>query len=126
MPQKSGPPPRHLQFRRHLVVEGVTQAGDVVTGTAAKYPRQKLLMTSPVEFPIVWQFKKMQLSKENLLAFWDMILNRSNVNVSTGEKVDDVKPGDDGIFTVITGTNQYCTRAVILAPEKLVNPANLA
>ena len=48
----------------------------------AKYPRQKLVMTSPVEFPMYGKFKKMQLSKENLLAFWDKMLHRADFNVS--------------------------------------------
>jgi hypothetical protein len=34
------------------------------------------VMTSPVEFPMYGKFKKTELSKENLLAFWDMVLNR--------------------------------------------------
>jgi Pyruvate/2-oxoacid:ferredoxin oxidoreductase delta subunit len=33
-------------------------------GTVAKYPRQKLVMTSPVEFPTYGKFKKTELSKE--------------------------------------------------------------
>src|SRR5207237_9635294 len=75
---------------------------DEIGGTVAKYPRQKLVMTSPVEFPMYGKFKKLQLSKENLLAFWDMILNRADFNVSTGEKVEDIKKGEDGVFNVIT------------------------
>src|SRR5207248_9435573 len=65
----------------------VTLEQDEVGGTVAKYPRQKLVMTSPVEFPMYGKFKKTELSKENLLAFWDMVLNRSDFNVRTGEKV---------------------------------------
>ena len=98
---------------------------DEIGGTVAKYPRQKLVMTSPVEFPMYGKFKKMQLSKENLLAFWDMILNRSDFNCTTGEKVDDVQKGPDGIFTVITATNQYRARAVILALGRAGEPRKL-
>ncbi len=98
---------------------------DEIGGTVAKYPRQKLVMTSPVEFPMYGKFKKMQLSKENLLAFWDMILNRSDFNVSTGEKVEDVKKGADGIFTVVTVTNEYRARAVILALGRAGEPRKL-
>jgi thioredoxin reductase len=54
-----------------------------------------------------------------------MILNRSDFNVSTGEKVEDVKRGEDGIFTVITGTKEYRTRAVILALGKAGEPRKL-
>ena len=98
---------------------------DEIGGTVAKYPRQKLVMTSPVEFPMYGKFKKLQLSKENLLAFWDMILNRADFNVSTGEKVEDVKKGEDGVFTVTTINNQYRSRAVILALGKAGEPRKL-
>jgi len=103
----------------------ITLERDEVGGTVAKYPRQKLVMTSPVEFPMYGKFKKMQLSKENLLAFWDMVLNRADFNVSTGEKVEDIQKGEDGIFNVITGTNQHRTRAVILALGRAGEPRKL-
>ena len=103
----------------------ITLERDEIGGTVAKYPRQKLVMTSPVEFPMYGPFKKLQLSKENLLAFWDMVLNRSDFNVSTGEKVDDIQKGEDGVFTVITGTNQYRTKAIILALGKAGEPRKL-
>jgi len=103
----------------------LTLERDEVGGTVAKYPRQKLVMTSPVEFPMYGKFKKLQLSKEALLSFWDMILNRADFNVSTGEKVEDIKKGEDGIFTVITSTNQYRARAVILALGRAGEPRKL-
>ena len=103
----------------------ITLERDEIGGTVAKYPRQKLVMTSPVEFPMYGKFKKLQLSKENLLAFWDMILNRADFNVSTGEKVEDIKKSEDGIFTVVTATNQYRARAVILALGKAGEPRKL-
>lgn len=103
----------------------ITLERDEIGGTVAKYPRQKLVMTSPVEFPMYGKFKKMQLSKENLLAFWDMVLNRSDFNCSTGEKVEDIKKGENGIFTVTTATNQHRARAVILALGKAGEPRKL-
>src|SRR6476660_3923048 len=68
----------------------VTLERDEVGGTVAKFPRQKLVMTSPVEFPTYGKFKKLELSKEHLLAFWDMVLNRADFNVRSGEKVEDI------------------------------------
>ena len=85
----------------------VTVEQDEIGGTVAKYPRQKLVLTSPVEFPIYGKFKKTELSKENLLAFWDKILHRADFQVRAGEKVDDIKKGEDGIFTIITAKAQY-------------------
>ena len=103
----------------------VTLERDEVGGTVAKYPRQKLVMTSPVEFPMYGKFKKMQLSKENLLAFWDMVLNRSDFNVVTGEKVEDIRKGEDGIFTISSATNRYRARAVVLALGRAGEPRKL-
>ena len=103
----------------------ITLERDEIGGTVAKYPRQKLVMTSPVEFPMYGKFKKTELSKENLLAFWDMVLNRSDFNVSTGEKVEDIQKSADGVFTVKSPTNQYRARAVILALGRAGEPRKL-
>src|SRR3954469_24201511 len=103
----------------------ITLERDEIGGTVAKYPRQKLVMTSPVEFPMYGKFKKTELSKENLLAFWDMVLNRADFNISTGEKVEDVLKDENGFFTIVTGTNQYRARAVILALGKTGTPRKL-
>jgi thioredoxin reductase/Pyruvate/2-oxoacid:ferredoxin oxidoreductase delta subunit len=103
----------------------LTLERDEIGGTVAKYPRQKLVMTSPVEFPMYGKFKKTELSKENLLAFWDMVLNRADFNVCIGEKVEDIKKGADDIFTVLTANNQYRSRAVVLALGRTGTPRKL-
>jgi thioredoxin reductase/Pyruvate/2-oxoacid:ferredoxin oxidoreductase delta subunit len=104
----------------------VTLEQDEVGGTVAKFPRQKLVMTSPVEFPMYGKFKKMELSKEHLLAFWDMVLNRSDFKVHTGEKVEDIKKGPDGMFTVTSAMgNAYRARNVILALGRTGTPRKL-
>lgn len=103
----------------------ITLEQDEVGGTIAKFPRQKVVMTSPVEFPMYGKFNKTELSKEHLLAFWDMILNRADFNVCTGEQLQDIKGGADGIFTVSTAHNQYRTRAVVLALGRSGTPNKL-
>jgi len=94
-------------------------------GTVAKYPRQKLVMTTPVEFPMYGKFKKMELSKEELLAFWNKVLQRVDFKFRQGEKTEDIKKGPDGIFTVVTTKNQYRSHAVILAIGKGGSPRKL-
>src|SRR5579864_3452133 len=103
----------------------LTLERDEIGGTVAKYPRQKLVMTSPVEFPMYGKFKKMQLSKEHLLAFWDKVLHRADFKVRTGQKVEDIKRGEDGIFTVTSQDSQYRAHAVILALGRTGTPRKL-
>lgn len=98
---------------------------DTVGGTVSKYPRQKLVMTSPVQFPMHGKFKKMELSKEELLSFWQKILQRADFKVHAGEKVEDIKRGQDGIFTTVTSKSQYRSRAVVLALGRAGTPRKL-
>jgi thioredoxin reductase (NADPH) len=96
-----------------------------IGGTVAKYPRQKLILTSPVELPIYGKFKKTELSKEDLLSIWTQVLQRVEFKFRGGEKVEDIKKGADGIFTVTTPKDQYRTRAVVLAIGKGGSPRKL-
>jgi len=105
---------------RYLTVEQ-----DEVGGTVAKYPRQKLVMTSPVEFPMHGKFKELELSKEKLLDFWHKILQRADFKVHAGEKVNDIKKESDGIFTIVTAKNKYRSRAVVLGLGRTGTPRKL-
>lgn len=97
----------------------------IIGGTVAKYPRQKLVMTSPVEFPMHGKFSKAELSKEDLLAFWNKVLTRADFKCRQGEKVEDVRKEKDGIFTVVTPKGQYRARYVVLALGKSGSPRKL-
>lgn len=103
----------------------ITIEQDEIGGTVAKYPRQKLVMTSPVEFPLFGKFKKTELSKEELIAFWKSNLSRFNFNVRTGEKIEDIRKGEDGIFTITSAKSQYRARSVILSLGRAGNPRKL-
>ena len=103
----------------------VTIEQDEVGGTVAKYPRQKLVMTSPVELPLHGKFKKLELSKEELIAFWKSILQRVEFKVRTGEKIEDIRKGEDGVFTVVSSKEQYRARAIILCLGRSGNPRKL-
>jgi putative YpdA family bacillithiol system oxidoreductase len=96
-----------------------------VGGTVAKYPRQKLVMTSPVEFPMYGKFKKTELSKEDLLEFWNKVLHRADFNCRTGEKVENIVRGEDGVFTVTTGKGEHRAKHIILALGKSGSPRKL-
>ncbi len=103
----------------------ITIERDEVGGTVAKFPRQKVVTTSPLDFPLYGKLKKTELSKEHLLAFWDMVLNRAEFNVCADARVDDIKKDPDGIFRVMTPTQLYRARAVVLATGRAGIPRKL-
>ena len=106
-------------------LNSITIERDEIGGTVAKYPRQKLVMTSPVHFPMYGKFNKTELSKEDLLKFWHKVLGRADFNVRTGEGVEGIQKGEDGIFTVTTPKAQYRSTHVILALGRTGTPRKL-
>jgi thioredoxin reductase (NADPH) len=103
----------------------ITVEQDEIGGTVAKYPRQKLVLTSPVNFPMYGMFKKMQISKEELLSFWDKLRERTDFKVRASEKVEDIKKEPDGIFTVVTTKGQYRSHTVVLGLGRAGTPQKL-
>ncbi len=103
----------------------VTIEQDEFGGTVAKYPRQKLVMTSPVEFPLHGKFRKLEVSKEELLAFWKTMVREHGLRVHTAERVDDIQKNVDGGFTIATNKERYRARTVILALGRRGTPRKL-
>ncbi len=104
----------------HLTLER-----DNVGGTVSKYPRQKLVMTSPVEFPLYGKIRATQLSKEDLLGLWQKVMDRADLNIRCGEGVDAITRGKDGVFHVKSNVATYRARTVIMALGRAGTPRKL-
>jgi thioredoxin reductase len=103
----------------------VTLEQDEFGGTVAKYPRQKLVLTSPVEFPMHGKFNKLQISKEEILRFWGKVHKHAGLTVNTCEKVETIQKEADGAFTIATNKARYRTWTVILALGRRGTPRKL-
>ncbi|MEQ1947350.1 MAG: NAD(P)-binding domain-containing protein [Bryobacteraceae bacterium] len=105
---------------RYVVLER-----DTVGGTVSKYPRQKLVMTAPVEFPLYGMLKKREFSKESLIAFWEEVTARPDFHIYTNESVENVVKDADGCFTVTTQKVAYRARNVVMAMGRAGSPRKL-
>jgi thioredoxin reductase/ferredoxin len=103
----------------------VTLEQEELGGTVAKYPRRKLVMTSPIEFPLHGKLRKLEVSKEELLKFWHGAVDQAGLRVNAGERVLDVQRDVGGTFTITTGRALYRARAVILALGRRGTPRKL-
>jgi thioredoxin reductase/Pyruvate/2-oxoacid:ferredoxin oxidoreductase delta subunit len=110
-----------IQNKLHYITVDEGEIG----GTVAKYPRQKLVLTSPVEFPMYGKFAKTELSKEDLLAFWNQLLQRNDFNFRQSHKVQDIRRDADGNFTITSSRQLFRARYVILALGKTGSPRKL-
>jgi len=103
----------------------VTLEQEELGGTVAKYPRQKVVMTSPVDFPMHGKFNKLEISKEKLMEFWASVIKKGNVKVRTQEKVEAIERQAGGTLTVRSTGGEYRARYVILALGRRGTPRKL-
>jgi len=99
---------------------------DSLGGCVFKYPRGKLVMTAPVDLPLVGKFHFRQTSKEQLLAVWNDILQREQLRVQTSERVEAIEPDGEGGFIVRSPKAGYRASTVLLAIGRRGTPRTLA
>ncbi len=93
-------------------------------GTVYHYPRNKVVMTAPVQLPIVGKMQFGEVSKERLLEFWTGVARRTRLEINFFERMESVKPDGPG-FVVVTSKGQYRTRAILLAIGRRGTPRKL-
>jgi thioredoxin reductase len=102
----------------------VTVEQETLGGTVAKYPRGKMIMTAPVELPLIGKVRFRKVSKEQLLEFWRDVERSTGVCINYRERVESVERLADG-FEVRTTGGTYRARAVLLAIGRRGTPRKL-
>jgi thioredoxin reductase (NADPH) len=97
---------------------------DSLGGAVFQYPRGKLVMTAPVELPIVGKVQFRNTSKEELLKFWTQACTRNSLKIRYHERVESMQ-FKDAAFHVRTSTQQYVAAAVLLAIGRRGTPRKL-
>jgi len=93
-------------------------------GTILQYPRQKLVMTQPVEIPLYGKLKKPEYSKENLLEMWNQLINKYSIQIRTGTQVEKVIR-HNGEFHVFSTNGKFRSKYVVLAMGRRGTPRKL-
>lgn len=109
----------HSKHMRYVVLEQ-----DSIGGTIYHYPRQKLVLTSPVDLPMHGTLKISEISKEKLLELWQGIVGKFKLTILTNRKVESLEKNPVG-FTVKAGEEQWIASNVILAVGRRGSPRKL-
>jgi thioredoxin reductase/ferredoxin len=95
-------------------------------GCVFKYPRGKLVMTAPVELPLVGKLHFHQTSKESLLKVWTDMVTTHQLRIQCNERVEGIeRDGEDG-FIVRSSKAAYRASTVLLAIGRRGTPRKLA
>jgi putative YpdA family bacillithiol system oxidoreductase len=104
---------------RYVVLEQ-----DSIGGTIFHYPRQKLVLTSPMILPMYGKLKFNEVSKEDLLKVWQEIVGKYSLRVESHRKVEMVERTNSG-FLVKSGSSEWKTASVVLAMGRRGSPRKL-
>jgi thioredoxin reductase (NADPH) len=104
---------------RHVTIDQEDIGGAVLT-----YPRQKIVMTQPMDIPMYGRYSRREIRKEELLDLWRDIVDRTGVRIRTGEKLESVVRVN-GHFEVATSRERLAARHVLLAIGRRGTPRKL-
>ena len=90
-------------------------------GTVLSYPRKKLVLTQPMEFPLYGKLKQREIEKEELLQLFRTALEQEGIDIRTGVKVENVRKNDD-FFIIESSQGEYSTRRILLAIGRRGSP----
>jgi thioredoxin reductase (NADPH) len=102
----------------------VTVEQDSVGGTVSHFPRGKVVMTAPVNLPVVGMIRFREISKEALLGFWEDVIRNTGARISFSERVESIAPAANGI-EVRTTQGNYRSSCVLLAIGRRGTPRKL-
>jgi thioredoxin reductase len=97
---------------------------DSLGGAVFQYPRGKLVMTAPVELPLVGKVHFRNTSKEELLKFWQKACSKHSLNIRYHERVESITNTVGG-FVVRTPGGDYRGAAILLAIGRRGTPRKL-
>jgi thioredoxin reductase (NADPH) len=97
---------------------------EALGGAVFQYPRGKLVMTAPVDLPIIGKVQFRNTSKETLLKFWNQACHGNALKISYHERVETIE-NKDGTFHVRTSKNQYAASTVLLGIGRRGTPRKL-
>lgn len=98
---------------------------DTLGGTVYTFPRAKVVMTAPMELPLVGKVRLFDTSKQELLDLWNEALSKNDIAIRERTKVEEILP-ENGHFKVTTLQGDILTaRYVLLAIGRRGSPRKL-
>ncbi|WP_346862625.1 NAD(P)-binding domain-containing protein [uncultured Draconibacterium sp.] len=122
----AGPAGISASLQAHKMgLKTITLEQDTLGGTVYTFPRQKIVMTSPMDLPLHGQAKLYETSKQELLDLWTEVLGKHKIEIQERKKVEEIV-AENGGFCVKTKTGEsFSTQKVLLAIGRRGTPRKL-
>ena len=102
----------------------ITIDQDSLGGTVSHFPRNKVVMTAPVELPLAGKVQFKETTKEALLDLWQRIISDTKLIISFGERLTGVQKDPSG-FKITTSKDVYSAHSLLLCLGRRGTPRKL-
>jgi thioredoxin reductase (NADPH) len=106
-------------------VKAIVLEQNELGGAMRHYPRQKLVMTRPMNLVGYGKVKYASLHKEELVTLFSDVVQKTGLEISERERVDAVRRSPDGVFEVVTPKRTIRTTRVLLALGRRGTPRRI-
>jgi thioredoxin reductase/NAD-dependent dihydropyrimidine dehydrogenase PreA subunit len=113
-----------LAAKQHGLRYVTVEQEDSLGGTTYHYPRHKIVMTAPMDLPLVGKIKVREISKEALMELWQGVLDREQPEIHFNERMEDIAH-EGGVYVVRTNRGSYRAGTVLLAIGRRGTPRKL-
>jgi len=113
-----------LQAKKEELKFITLEQDNIFGGTIGSFPRQKLVMTQPMQIPMYGKFNKYEIQKEELLNLLQNIIDQYGIDINFAEKVENIESNDNN-YSIVSSRNKYLTKKVLLTIGRRGTPRKL-
>ena len=104
----------------------VTLEQDSLGGTVYTFPREKIVMTAPMDLPLYGKVKLYETSKDELLQLWKKVILEHQIKITEHTKAESITLLNDNTFKIITNNgNEYICSHILIAIGRRGSPRKL-
>lgn len=99
---------------------------DSLGGTVFTFPREKVIMTRPVELPLYGKVKFYNTTKQEVLSLWEKLISDYRIKLREHTKVESIYPLPDGGFKIKSALGEeFESNQILLALGRRGTPRKL-
>ncbi|MBI9042694.1 NAD(P)-binding domain-containing protein [Lutibacter sp.] len=114
-----------LAAKKHGLTS-VTLEQDSLGGTVYTFPRQKIVMTAPMDLPLYGKVKLYNTSKDELLKIWKDVITKHHIEIKEHTKAESINLLKDNTFKITTNNGEeFICNNILLAIGRRGSPRKL-
>ncbi|MGE5428795.1 MAG: NAD(P)-binding domain-containing protein [Methylococcaceae bacterium] len=106
-------------------LKALTLEQNTLGGTVFTFPRSKIVMTSPMDLPLVGKIKLNETSKPQLLTLWNEVLSKNDIFIQENTRVETVSVINSHFVVKTQSGQEYSSRKILLAIGRRGSPRKL-